>query len=283
MTDEKEENNVKSEIKINILDENVNVLSESAVSPMTVFQILNYNKTDNKIKDQCDTIDNIRCGLCGNKVKNSSELCEHLNKKHYFFLMFSCSICVLSFTSYDSLIEHSSVHKSLTSSKRFANQIPICGICGKAFSDIKMANSHILNHHYYYICPKKRPYLCLHCEATLYGEQEFLLHLQQHCSQKRDVLTYGEQLYCDICKEFSSGYDAFLSHYKNVHSDVRTCHVCLEDVADSKEYGEHVLWHVFRTEKNEFRFFLCFICDLYLLGITSFHEHFRKIHVQMKK
>lgn len=273
--------------------------------------IFHTNEMDNLFEEEEKKFDpaaetkfssGLDCAICSLTFRNKWHLCHHLKLTHNFEMTFLCCVCSANFPSAETCTKHI---QNVCAKQSFSLASPLgpvlmCKLCFKGFHSQVVVDTHLLNH-YYRMYPAKRPYLCLQCDTTMYGEQTYLLHKSVHDTERKRYLKeqlfllggatkfvkilQNQMLFCYLCESFLEGTEQFYNHQVNIHKIPLGCNSCSLSIDDVDDLNMHVVIHAHgdsfyddsMTEKVQS--FLCTTCDRPFEGKQSFQEHFVSEHV----
>lgn len=217
-------------------------------------ELKNLTKTSDEFIDDPEYVEEIKLVSCVSKRKKGKHV--QLNQT------FKCSLCPESFELECDLETHLISHPE-------DEDNPLCTICNKSFSDVRVLRRHVRIH------LKNKPFKCEVCKRTYSESGSLTRHLRKHRGEKRHLcVVCGKGFYeanvlavhmrihtgekpieCEICNRKFSDPNGLRSHLKSHTGEKRyKCDICSKSFAHSFVLTKHL-----RIHTGE-RPYLCSIC-----------------------
>ncbi|GAB6018885.1 hypothetical protein CHUAL_000543 [Chamberlinius hualienensis] len=209
--------------------------------------------SDEKLEQDGDENDGQQysCSFCQKIFSNKFSLKIHQDRHTGTY---SCFECGCSFTSKETLNEH-----SCSFSKNNENNFT-CQICQKAFTKLKYLEKHIPVHTGINACPI--------CGKWLRSSESLVNHLRI-CGQSIKDLENGGYAVCMLCKETFLTLKDYRQHmFQHRHAFV--CSHCGARFRNKLSLDNHAC--------NEISHLECDICNSKFSDVASFNQHLSSVH-----
>ena len=187
--------------------------------------IENENKSIDINIDECENIiDKVIqelpfvCMQCDHRFKSASELSNHCRNSHDELNSnkYSCSVCEMTFETWNDLNEHDGTHKSFD-----------CAVCVYTSENEEDLNTHMLSHR------GEKPYACCECDYKFENKDQLLTHEIEH-----------KPYACPDCT-FRTASKLVCERHMLTHTEEKPykCKNCIEKFVSSDELRLHVIVH----------------------------------------